>query len=353
MKYQIKYVFILLFISLSHFLNAQSIKDSTSTKKISKLFSSKDILPIKLNYSLRDIKKESNDSTYVKSEISYLDKDGTWKSLEVQLRVRGNFRLDNCYFPPLKMKIKKSNSKETLFQGNKKIKVVFPCNMQKSGDDYILKEYMAYQMYEIISPYHFKTRLLDITYTEGDRNKTKTHQLKGIFIEDDEEVAKRHGGKVLDRSMHPLKQGDVTSVQNSFFQYMIGNTDFSTAIQHNEKLLYINKEIIPIPYDFDMAGLVNTSYSVVSVINGKSLPINSVRQRLYRGFKRNPEILQQVREEFLSNQTKLMEVVENLEPQFENSKDYEKAKNYISEFFEVMNDDKKYEKEITRKLRTK
>ena len=38
-----------------------------------------------------------------------------------------------------------------------------------------------------------------------------------------------------------------TSVQNAFFQFMIGNTDFSTAYQHNGKLLYINKLIIPLP----------------------------------------------------------------------------------------------------------
>ena len=43
------------------------------------------------------------------------------------------------------------------------------------------------------------------------------------------------------------------SVRNAMFQYMIGNTDFSTAYQHNNKLLYIDKLIIPLPYDFDMS----------------------------------------------------------------------------------------------------
>ena len=33
--------------------------------------------------------------------------------------------------------------------------------------------------------------------------------------------------------------------------------DFSTAYQHNGKLLYSEKKIIPLPYDFDMSGFIN------------------------------------------------------------------------------------------------
>ena len=41
---------------------------------------------------------------------------------------------------------------------------------------------------------------------------------------------------------------NLTSVQNSLFQFMIGNTDYS-VISHNGKLLYIDKKIHPLPYD--------------------------------------------------------------------------------------------------------
>jgi hypothetical protein len=250
------------------------------------------------------------------------------------------------------MKIKKNVRKETLFEGNKKIKIVLPCKTQKNGNDYIVKEYMAYQLYEIISPYHFKTRRVDIALTDDRERNPKTYPLKGIFIEDDEKVAKRHGGNVLEKSIHPLKQGDLTSVQNAFFQYMIGNTDFLTTIQHNEKLLYVNNTIIPIPYDFDMSGLVNTNYSVVSEINGESLPINSVRERYYRGFIRNPEILEQVRQEFIANEVKLMEIVDAQESDFDDPKEFERTKEYIADFFDIMKNDKKYQSKIIGNLRT-
>jgi hypothetical protein len=46
---------------------------------------------------------------------------------------------------------------------------------------------------------------------------------------------------------------------------MIGNNDFSTYAPHNEKLMEVDGKIVPIPYDFDLSGLVNASYAVVSV----------------------------------------------------------------------------------------
>ena len=67
----------------------------------------------------------------------------------------------------------------------------------------------------------------------------------------------------------------MTSVQNSIFQFMIGNTDFSVAYQHNGKLLYANKKIHPLPYDFDLCGLVDGSYAIVN----STLGISSVRDR--------------------------------------------------------------------------
>lgn len=353
MKYQLEYIIILILFCFGTASYSQKEKDTVSGDKVTRLFSNKEILPIKLNYSIREIKKESNDSTFINSQMSYLDEDGSWKSLEVKLRVRGNFRLNNCYYPPLKVEIEKSKNKGTLFQGNQKLKIVFPCNMQKSADDYIVKEYMAYQLYEVISPYHFKTRLVSITYTEDSGNKPKTHELKGIFIEDDDKVAKRHGGKVLERRINPFGQEGLTSVQNEFFQYMIGNTDYSTAVQHNQQLLFVNGDAIPVPYDFDMSGLVNTNYSVVSVVAGESLPIKSVRERLYRGFKRDPKVIEQVRQEYLANQTKMMEIVDNLKPEFDEPKDFESARNYISEFFDVLNNDEKFRKAVTERLRTK
>ncbi len=332
---------------------SQSVNNISQSNQVSELFKSQKLLSLKLNYSNKDLKKKTNDSTYLKTKLSYKTVDDTWNAIDVEIRRRGNFRLKNCYYAPIKIKVKKSNSKGTLFEGNKKLKLVLPCLKNNSKNDYILKEYIAYKIFEIISPYHFKTRLVAISYNENIGNKTKSHNLKGILIEDDKKIAKRHGGDIVKRSINPLNQDPITSVYNAFFQFMIGCTDFSTAYQHNQKLLFVDKKIIPIPYDFDVSGLVNPSYAIGSGEKSEILGLSSVTQRLYRGFKRNPAIIKQVRNEFINNKTKLIEVLDSLQQYFNNPKEFSVARNYIIDFFEVIENDIQFKKEITSKLRIK
>ncbi len=347
-----KQLIFLLFFLLSNQSFSQNTENPNSSEQVTKLFRNQEILQVKLGFSNKDIKKKTNDSTYIGTKISYKAEDETWKTFDVELRVRGYFRKRTCYFPPIKIRINKSAGKNTLFEGNKKLKLVLPCSTQKSKNDYIVKEYLGYKLYEIISPYHFNTRLTSIDFTETKGNKTKTHDLKGIFIEDDKKIAKRFNGKILDRSVNPFSQDALASVRNAFFQFMIGNNDFSTYAPHNEKLMRVDNKIVPIPYDFDLSGLVNASYAVVSVINDQPLT-SSVTERLYRGFKRDLKIIQQVRLEFIDNKAKLLEVIDLTEPFYENPKSFTEAKNFLSDFFKIMEDDALFEKEIINNMRTK
>jgi hypothetical protein len=318
------------------------------TQSINSLFDEHNPLKVKLNYSNKEMNKKTNDSTYIKTDLSYMD-GSSWKTFEVDLRARGNFRRAKCYFPPIKMKIKKSNSEGTLFSGHKKLKLVLPCLMQKEKNDNILQELMAYKFYEIISPYHFKTRELDIEFEEKKGKKTKVYQLKAFLIEDDKKIAKRHDGKVFERYTHPLAMDANSSVQNTFFQYMIGNTDFSVAYQHNGKLLFANKKIIPLPYDFDMSGLVDASYAVAN----ETLGISSVRQRKYRGFKRAQPIIDKVRDEFIANKIRIFEVIEYYKDRFELESEYSSIKDYIESFYKILEDDSSFQKNIVAEFRTK
>jgi len=334
-------------------LFSQESQEIASTEKITALFKDQSILPLRMSFSNKEMKRNTNDSTYLLSRV-YFENDGIWDSIEVKIRARGNFRREHCYFPPLKVKIKKAVAKGTLFKGNKELKVVVPCFTSKNTFDNIVKEYMAYKMYELISPYHYKTRMATIDLTELRGSKSKTHQLKAFLIEDLDKVADRHNAKKMKRSVHPLQQDDVCSVQNDFFQYMIGNTDFSVAYQHNEKLIFTSdNKTMPIPYDFDMSGLVDASYSVVSQVQNETLTIEEVTDRLYRGFKRDEQVYQMVRKQFLDNEQKIYAVMEGLQDDFDNPKEYDIAKSFIGDFFKVMKNDSKFSNEILKKARTK
>ena len=349
-------VFLICFLLLAfgYHGTAQEALASPENLTVTPLFSNEEPLPIKLKYSNRQVRRETNDSTYLESVMEYEDEDGQWKTLDLKLRARGNFRRGYCYFPPLKFKIKKKVAKGTLFEGNKELKLVLPCHLVKHGHDYVLKEFLAYKLYEVVTPFHFKTRAVSLELTEIKGKKEKTHQLMGFLIEDIDKVAERHGARKLKRSVHPLQQDNVCSVQNDFFQFMIGNTDYSVAYQHNEKLIFVtDRKAIPIPYDFDMSGLVNANYAVVSQVQNEVLSISKVTERLFRGFKRDESVYQFIRQDFLGKKAEMMQIVNDLEPRFQDSRQFELARDFIEEFFVVLQNEKRFQREILAVARVK
>ena len=162
------------------------------------VFDTRDPLQIALSISIKEVKKSKEDSVYISDKLYYRGASGINDSIKIGVKARGNFRLRECYFPPVWIKIKKSESKGTLFEGNKKLKLVLPCNNDKGNNDLILKEYLCYKLYEEISPYAFKTRLVNIDLTEERRKKEKMFQVKGILIEDVDKTAKRTGTKAVE-----------------------------------------------------------------------------------------------------------------------------------------------------------
>ena len=333
-----------------HVLFGQEKSLGNQVKVQQSLFESEAILPLRMTYSNKQLKRETNDSTYVKTIMAY-QLDDQWHDIDLEIRVRGKFRLANCYFAPLKLSIAKKNARGTLFEGHKKLKIVLPCLQQKDNSDNVIKEFVAYKMYEHISPHYFKTRLVDFLLNEPRGNKFKEFRLKAFLIEDDKNVAKRFNGNIYERSIHPMNQDALTSVRHAFFQYMIGNTDFSTAEQHNVKLIFTEDKMIPVPFDFDMSGLVNCSYATVSELGREQWGMHSVKDRRYRGFARERKIFQVVRQEFLEKQQALLACLDECAPLFDNLKEFETARDYVLEFFNTLRNDKMFREHILDKVR--
>ena len=133
------------------------------------LFSNQPPLKVQLSYSNKDLNLKTNDSTFIQSSLVFFEKN-EFKEIPVSLRARGNFRRKNCFFTPVKMKVKKSAAAETIFSGNTSLKMVLPCKNEKDNNDNIIKEFIAYKIYEIVSPYYFKTRRLEVDLND------KTHK---------------------------------------------------------------------------------------------------------------------------------------------------------------------------------
>jgi hypothetical protein len=217
----------------------------------------------------------------------------------------------------------------------------------KSGQELINKEYLCYQLYEPITTFYFRTRLLDITLVEKGKHK-KASLINGFFIEDDDPLAERHQAKVIDETrINPLQLEDTSALRQDLFQYMIANTDFSTTFFHNVKVMRTDKgRYIPVPYDFDMSGIVNPPYATIDPKWG----IKSVRERVYKGYCRNEKVAEYVRQEFIGQEEKIYGIID-LHQNLLGLKETESLKKYVAEFFAILKNDKAYSEFITAKCR--
>jgi hypothetical protein len=321
--------------------------------KTDALFTTTVPLDIGFSISIKTIKKSKADSVYFEEKLYYRNEAGGNDSVKIGLKRRGNFRLQQCFFPPLWIKINKKNGKNTLFEGNKKLKLVMPCNRNSESNDLILHEYLCYKLYEAITFYCFKSRLVNIDFTDEKGKKNQDYQLKGILIEDVDKTAKRCGGKAASTAKINAKAlNDTCALRFDLFQLLIANTDWSKGFQHNSKLIYHHSKYIPLPYDFDMSGVVDAPYSVVSQVGAEQLPIENVRERYYRGFCASNETTQFVRNEFLLNEEKLLAVPDELKGSL-SDKEIKNLKSYLEEFFEILKDDDQFGEQILSRCRPK
>ncbi|QBA65305.1 hypothetical protein [Muriicola soli] len=352
MKVLCLYVILFSFLGSVKAVYGQEELSTQSDTFLPKLFRQELPLQIKLQYSNKQVKRETNDSTYLTSMIWFED-DSAWDSLPVQIRARGNFRRKTCYFAPLKLKFPKSQIKGTLFEGSRKLKLVLPCLLDRNTSDYVLREYLAYKLYETIAPYHFKVRLTEISLAEARGKREVTHNVFGFLIEDMDYLTVRYKGQEIKRLIHPLQHDPISSIQNDFFEFMIANTDYSTKQQHNQKLLFAENKIIPLPYDFDMCGLVNAPYAAVTNIQNLSGSISMVTDRIYKGYEREQAELQLVRQAYLEKKSEMLREAVKLKVWFQDPGQYREAYDFLASFFEILEDDKKFEKQILGRLRTR
>lgn len=314
------------------------------------LFSEESTINIKLDISIKEVRKETNDTTYMDGIMHYENESGVWDSIEVELRTRGDFRLKECFYPPLRVKIKKKAAKGTLFEGNKALKLVLPCDRTKESNSLIVKEFLCYKIFEAITPYTFSTRLLNIDFWDRSGKKVKNYQLTGFFIEDDDLVADRFNAEVKEKlTLHPLALHDTSAIRHDLFQYFIANIDWSTTFMHNEKIILTKDPIryIPLTYDFDQSGFVNASYAVINPDFNMTKP----RDRVYRGFcRKDNRVINYVRNQFIEEEQTILNIMASYKDLLE-EKDYSSLEKFVMDFYKTMKSDKLFKSEILNSCR--
>ena len=203
-------------------------------------------------------------------------------SIPTTLNARGHLRrmARTCDYVPLRVAFEKKDVKGTLFARQDALKLVVQCAQGREFEQYILREHLAYRAFNVITPRSFRARLARVTYVDSVTGKTMGTRA-AMFLEDEGDVAKRMEGRVvaLERLLFENVDSD-TLMPMMIFAYMIGNTDFSIYALHNVRIVQRpDKSLHPIPYDFDVSGLVNPPYGIPA----RALMIKSVTERLYRG----------------------------------------------------------------------
>lgn len=251
-----------------------------------------DVVDITLESNFNQFIQGKFKEEYQPATLSFKDHSGIPIEVEAKIRARGNSRKKICQLPPIKLKVPKKTLLEMgLDSAYNKYKLVIRCKNSNTYNDYILKEYLAYKLMELMYPYSFKVRLLRITSRNVKKNgKIKEEEQYGFLIENEEEMADRLNAHFIERTKSGFHQVDRDAcLQMALCQYMIGNTDWALPNLHNVKLVKIPaiRKPVPIPYDFDYSGLVNTDYAVVH----HTLSLKSVTERMYLGPKmEDPEV---------------------------------------------------------------
>jgi hypothetical protein len=271
--------------------------------------------------------------------------------LQVTLQTRGNIRLKStlCSFVPLRIEFTKKSVNKTVFDGQGKLKLVTHCDENPSFDQYVLLEYLAYRLYNVMTPRSFRVRLARATYVDSRTGKTlSTHN--AVFIEDEADLARRMEGRAVALPRMEFKDLDQDALTlMAVFQYMIGNTDYSIYALHNVHQVQTPAKVFyPIIWDFDITGLVDPRYGVPN--EQLRNEIASVRNRLYRGPCRTMEEFEPTLAAFRAKRAEMQAAVASV-PGLDSAQ-RDKAAKYLEEFFTTITRQDLTKRELIDKCRT-
>jgi len=313
------------------------------SQKPKKLFRSDSIIELTIRLPLKDVINNRKDRKEYESTMSYNNADGTAFNHAIKVQVRGKTRAlkQICSFPPLQLRFNKKDTENSIFKGQKKLKLVTHCQNDKAYEEYIQREYVVYKMYQKISPYSFNVRLCRINYINENKPSQKNIYF-GFLIESTKHVAKRNDMTVFKGKIRNQEVVDKDNLDKLLlFQFMIGNLDWGFSTRHNIKFIIGEKGELPraIPYDFDYCGMVNTPYAVPP----EELELPDVKTRLFRGFCRRNNYQKTI--EFYKNMEKELHDEVN-RANFLTAKSRDNMNKYIDSFYEILNSDKYAEKKI-------
>jgi len=309
------------------------------------LFGLEEPLNLTLTFDIRNFRKTRTEEKYHPAELTCQVNETFMVSNPVRVKARGNHRRDNCSMPPFWLNIRYAGIRAEQLRSVRRMKVVTSCKKAPVYGDYVLREYLVYKMYNLITPYSFRVRLVKLKCVDTGRDGKET-ACWSFLIEPDDMMAERLHASVTksnELAMRTVNQKVMDRL--AMFQYMIGNGDYSVTGRHNLKILAMESSgpvgFVPVPYDFDFTGMVNTVYAKPR----EDLHIGSVRERYYLGpCRSDEELYREAITEMESYRTEMEEMIWAFEYLDEESK--LDMIGYIESFFNTAENERFIEREV-------
>ena len=314
-------------------------------------------LKIVLTAALPDLVR--NDRTNPKpypATLTVTDGDTSAETLAIQLSARGLTRRTAgfCSFPPLLLSFDKA-ARGALFKGQKKLKLVTYCRTPPDYEQRIVLEYLAYKLYNLMTPMSFKVRAAEVTYRTGESDPGLTRF--GYLIEDVKDLADRNDRDKLALTTHQISARQLdphAAARAALFEFMVSNLDWEFLAAppgveccHNARLLAAHdatpataSAVAPVPYDFDFSGLVDSPYASTPA----ALPVESVTERYYRGYCVSNGEVASVVQEYQARRADMMAVI-NGEPRL-NAEFRSRALKFLDGFFAILDDPERVQRQI-------
>ena len=327
-----RFFLLALFTGLVLFASAQQPIDSI------KFFQDESTINATLEMDLKDLLAKKLKDKYMPATLTLAFNDGTSITEKIQASARGNFRRETCFMPGLYLKF--HNATSPLMYKLDKLKLSNGCNSTDDAGQLVVKEYLAYKIYNLLTDKSLKVRFVKVSFKD-EAGKRKPYTQYGFFLEDVDAMAKRNGMVQIKGTQFYTENTDrdqMTLV--TMFEYLIANTDWSVPSYHNIKLIGPRDDKTARPfavaYDFDICGFVNPPYATIDEqLQDK---ISSVRERLNRGFPRTIEELKTAAQLFNSKKDQIISLIKNNE--FLSNREKSSAVDYVDDFYKIINSER-------------
>ncbi len=334
MKY--KFFISVLFLMAISFVYGQKV---VSRKQF---FTDTAVLQATLTTSYKALMNQKKNPVFQPAVLTFhnLDEDGEIKA-PLQVKLRGNFRRMNCSFASITFDFKDKDKKSRV-SNLKQLKVVVPCEWGTDDEQWVIKEYLVYKMFQMFTDKSFRVRLLRFNFDDNS-DSIKPYKQYGFILEDVDDLAKRVDSKeVGDEKIGSEDTDRMHATLVSIFQYMISNSDWKVPVRHNIKMIRPkdSAEAKPyvIPYDFDYSGAVNALYAEPAPYLG----IEKVTDRLYLGFPRTIEEINSILKLFLQKEEEVINMISSFPLLRKRGK--EEMLPFIQDFYATIKDQAKVKK---------